>query len=84
MQYAQYIAVSICTACVYVVRYDCIEYKSCHQADYPERNSWLVRTDSLHFDLTSRQRNTICLAKSFDLQRKMLSGIILSPQRIIS
>ena len=39
MQYAQYIAVSICTACVYVVRYDCIEYKSCHQADYPERNS---------------------------------------------
>ena len=34
MQYAQYIAVSICTACVYVMRYDCIEYKSCHQADY--------------------------------------------------
>ena len=43
MQYAQYIAVSICTACVYVMRYDCIEYKSCHQADYPR----LTRADTL-------------------------------------
>ena len=45
----------------------------------PERSSWFVRTDSLYFDLTSRQRNTICFAKSFDLQRKMLSSIIITP-----
>jgi hypothetical protein len=27
------------TIFVYVMRYNRIEYKSCHQADYPERNS---------------------------------------------
>ena len=83
MKCSEQLSMLLGTTFVYVMRYDCIEYKSCHQADYPERNSWLVRTDSLYLDLTSRQRNTICLAKSFDLQRKMLSGIIITPTNYI-
>ena len=48
----------------------------------PERKSWLVRTVSLELVLMSRQRDTICLAKSFDLQRKMLSAIIITPNEL--
>ena len=49
----------------------------------PERKSWLVNTDSFVFVLVSRQRNTTCFAKSFDLHRKMLSGMITTPMNYI-
>ena len=46
----------------------------------PERKSWFVRTDSLEAVFMLRQRNTICLANSFDLQRRILSGTFVTPQ----